>query len=456
MNLKTNFSALLGLAMFSGLQAQDAPSPLDYRRSSMTMVLIEDDDLGKSKDLVIKSYNSYPFPDKYNKHEIADKKFDASAIKLTDAEFLAAGFFKDTFKTPMDFLKAAKYPLRPLRYLKADSSVAVQGPDKAELLQLKLQKYISQKNIARQMFDTWFNRKGDSLNIALLLERGKYSASAEKMDDAKQAGLEANLYEDYDLISNTYTVFQKLNFFPNEPVARLARDLAKAEARKKMAAMPPAMLQKSLDQLDTVYERTKEGYTVICTSFLYQLEWDADIAGKFKGYFLNEELKSKRGQIWDTTSIFKIKFVGKSTTSSIVTFKIGEKRTEEQIIDLQIKRVMDNSLARLQKNHVQFRPVAPVSSVGPVTARIGMKEGVEAKQTFEVLAIEFNEFGFPRYKSVGKVKVDSKQPIWDNRIGADQEPILDEAGNPVTGPAFTTFAGGKKVQPSINFLRLLK
>ncbi|MFZ9700098.1 MAG: hypothetical protein ACO3AF_03340, partial [Flavobacteriales bacterium] len=148
MNLKTNFAALLGITLFAGLQAQDAPTPLDYRRSSMTMVLIEDEDLGKSKDLVIKSYNSYPFPDKYNKHEIADKKFDAAAIKLTDAEFLAAGFYKDTFRTPMDFLKAAKYPLRPLRYLK-DSS-AVQGPDKNELLQLKLQKYISQKNIARQ------------------------------------------------------------------------------------------------------------------------------------------------------------------------------------------------------------------------------------------------------------------------------------------------------------------
>jgi hypothetical protein len=251
-------------------------------------------------------------------------------------------------------------------------------------------------------------------------------------------------------------VFQKLNFFPNEPVAALARDLAKAEARKKMAAMPPAMLQKSLDQLDTVYERTKEGYTVICTSFLYQLEWDAAVAEKFKGYFENSELMAKRGQIWDTTSIFKIKFVGKSTTSSIVTFKIGEKRTEEQIIDLQIKRVMDNSLARLQKNHVQFRPVAPVSSAAPVTARIGMKEGIEENQTFEVLAIEFNEFGFPRYKSIGKVKVDKKQPIWDNRIGADQEPALDASGNPVVGPAFTSFAGGKKVQPGIHFLRLLK
>lgn len=456
MNLKTNFAALLGITLFSGLQAQDAPTPLDYRRSSMTMVLIEDEDLGKSKDLVIKSYNSYPFPDKYNKHEIADKKFDAAAIKLTDAEFLAAGFYKDTFKTPMDFLKAAKFPLRPLRYLKADSSVAVQGPDKGELLQLKLQKYISQKNIARQMFDTWFNRKGNDINKNLLLERGKYSASAEKMDDAKQAALAENLYEDYELISNTYTVFQKLNFFPNEPVAALARDLAKAEARKKMAAMPPAMLQKSLDQLDTVYERTKEGYTVICTSFLYQLEWDAAVAEKFKGYFENSELMAKRGQIWDTTSIFKIKFVGKSTTSSIVTFKIGEKRTEEQIIDLQIKRVMDNSLARLQKNHVQFRPVAPVSSAAPVTARIGMKEGIEENQTFEVLAIEFNEFGFPRYKSIGKVKVDKKQPIWDNRIGADQEPALDASGNPVVGPAFTSFAGGKKVQPGIHFLRLLK
>lgn len=453
MNLKTNLTALLGITLFSGLQAQDAPTPLDYRRSSMTMVLIEDEDLGKSKDLVIKSYNSYPFPDKYNKHEIADKKFDAAAIKLTDAEFLAAGFYKDTFRTPMDFLKAAKYPLRPLRYLK-DSS-AVQGPNKNELLQLKLQKYISQKNIARQMFDTWFNRKGNDLNLEVISKRGMYSASAEKVEESKDATLKVDFLMDFELIANTYTVFNKLNFFANEPVAALARDLAKAETEKKMASMPEAMRKKALDQLDTVYERTKEGYTVICTSFLYQLEWNKEVAEKFQNYFLNNENVENRGAIWDTTSLFKIKFVGKSVTSSIVTFKIGERRTEEQLIDIQIKRAIDNSLARLQKNHVQFRPVAPVASVNPLTARIGLKEGLEAGQTYEILKVQ-EENGIAKYVSVGKVKVDKKFPIFDNRYGADDEPALDESGNPTSPVSFTTFTGGKKAEASINFLRLVK
>ena len=34
-----------------------------YRRSNLTMVLVEDNDLGKSKDMVINAYNANPFPD---------------------------------------------------------------------------------------------------------------------------------------------------------------------------------------------------------------------------------------------------------------------------------------------------------------------------------------------------------------------------------------------------------
>jgi hypothetical protein len=446
-------SLLLMCLLFNTLSsyAQD----ITYRRSSLTMVLIEDDKLGKSKDLVIKAYESNPFPDKYNNHVIKDKKFDPGKVKITTEDYLNSGFYKDTLRSPKDFLMAKKKPFNTIRYLKADNSEAVLEPSSEELLQIYLDKYIKEKDLAKQVVGTWFNRtENGKMDFDVIKERGKYSASAEKLDEAKEAALEVDFLMDWDLISNTYTIFHKMQFFENEPVAAAIREAAKAEALAQLEGKPEVLLKKALEGIEKVYEKTKEGYTVKCISYLYQLDWNDEIAQKAKSYLFNNEVDPKTA--WDTTSLFKMNFVGQITSNSIVTFKLGEKRTEEQIIDLQVKRTMDNALAKLQKKYVQFRPVAPVSSVEPLTARIGMKEGLEPGQTYEILKLEFDQFGIPKYKQKGTVKVEKKQPIWDNRQGADEEELLDENGAPVQKREFTQFAGGKNAEPYINFLRLIK
>jgi hypothetical protein len=89
-----------------------------------------------------------------------------------------------------------------------------------------------------------------------------------------------------------------------------------------------------------------------------------------------------------------------------------------------------------------------------VTAKIGMKEGLEPGQKFELLKIEYDEFQIPKYKNFGTVTVDKKAPIWDNRQGA--EPQLDAQGNPIPEVPYTTFKGGKKAEAEINFIRLVK
>ena len=42
----------------------------EYRRSSLSMVLLESESF-PNKEAVISSWNNYPFPDKYNKHDIS-------------------------------------------------------------------------------------------------------------------------------------------------------------------------------------------------------------------------------------------------------------------------------------------------------------------------------------------------------------------------------------------------
>ena len=58
------------------------------------MVLIESENF-PNKDAVMSSWGNYPFPDKYNKHNVDTKSVNFDAIKLTDAEMLAGGFLKD-------------------------------------------------------------------------------------------------------------------------------------------------------------------------------------------------------------------------------------------------------------------------------------------------------------------------------------------------------------------------
>lgn len=445
--LTASFVFLLGLSIFG-------QNVTDYRRSTLTMVLIENDGLGKSKDMVINAYNANPFPDKYNNHQITDKVFDPSKMKLSTQDYLDGGFYKDTLKSLKDFMGALKNPLRPLRYVAADSSRAVQEPNPQELNNLYIQKYIKEKGIARQIVSSWFNIKSDGKwDTELIKERGKYSASAEKTEQANTAALAVDYLMDEDLIGNTYTVFNKMTFFENEPAARLIRDLAKAEATKQLAGKPEILLTKALGALDAVYEKTKEGYTVICNTFLYQLDYNDSIAKQAKSEFFNSSLIDMKA--FNASNLFQLKFVGKTTVSSIVTFKIGEKRTEAQIIDLQVKRTIDNALAKLQKEYVQFRPVSPVSAVGPVCAQIGLKEGLEPGQTFEILESTTDKVtGLMMWKSIGKVTVDKKAPIWDNTQGA--EPTLDESGAEIKSPAYTTFKGGKNVMVGMHFIRLIK
>jgi hypothetical protein len=444
---------LLALFLVTSLTSVFAQTnALEYRRSSLSMIIADAQKL-PSRTEIMSSWNSRKFPDKYNNHDLGFNSLNVDLISISDKDLMEAGFLKDTLKNPLQLLKALT---KTVKYLNAENTIAVVLPSDEELFKLKIDKYIKVNDLGRAAVSKWFNRKSDgTMDWELIKERGKYSASAEKLDDAKEkGGLAVDFLTDWDLISNTYTVFYNMNFFPNEPIARAIRDAAKAEVLK--GSLPEFLQRKALEGLDKVYEKTKEGYSVKCISYLYQLDWNADTAKKFKDSFFNNQI-DKAGQMkaWNESS-FKLNFVGDITSRSLVTFKLGEKRTEAQVIDLQMKRTMDNALAKLQKEYVQFRPVSPVASVGPLTARIGLKEGLEPGQSFEILTTEFDQFGVPKYKQIDKVKVDKKTPIWDNREGADQEPELDKDGNPIVTPEFTTFDGGKKAQPGLNFLRLLK
>ena len=78
-------------------------------------------------------------------------------------------------------------------------------------------------------------------------------------------------------------------------------------------------------------------------------------------------------------------------------------------------RNIDNVFAKLQKKYVVFRPVTPISSVGPITAMIGLKEGLEPGDKFEILkSTKDPKTGKISYVAFASAKVDKDFPIFDN------------------------------------------
>jgi hypothetical protein len=441
--MKTNKNLLLSITLLSAINiiSQNNIKETKYRRSSLELILIESESFPK-KESVMKAWNNYPFPDKYNKHDVNSSTLNPLKYIISDEDRLQSGKKNDSKFSSMAKGSASK------------ATSGVVDTDESDM-PLKIDKYIKENNLAKKIVAKWFNRKpnGD-MDYELIKERGNYSASEKDKEIANNVADATDFLFDEDLIGNTFIVFSKLKFVENEPIARAIRDAALSKTKDMKVE---AAKQKAVDVANSVYEKAKEGYSVWTTSWLYQLEWNQLISENFKSSFLNSNVKG--AAIWDTTSLFKLKLVGSEKSQSLVTFSLKEKRTEDQIINLAVVRNVDNVFAKLQSSYAVFRPVTPIASVGPITAQIGLKEGLMPGNSFEILESQKDKkTGQYKYVKIGSVKVDKKLTVWDNRFGAvESESSVDEKGNPIVLPKYTTFSGGgKDVFPGMHFLRLKK
>ena len=431
MKRMTIFSLAIMLSAMSLFAQTD---DVKYRRSSLSMVLIESENF-PDKEAVLKSWDGYPFPDKYNEHNIETKSFDIEAIKLTDEELKAAGYLKE-LNNPLTIAKAEA--LGPIRYLNDEKTSALSLPTSKKLYQLKIDKVIQEKGIAKQIIATWLNRSADGkFNMNLIQERGSYNASELEAGVAEGQIEGIALFKDAgkELIRNTFVTFTKLNFIENEPTARMVRDAAKDVVLEKLAGKPQMLIDNAMKGIDKVYDKTKEGYSLWTKTWLYQIAWSDELSEIMFSQMYNAPNK------FDETDVFKLEFVGVQYNQSLVTFKIGEKRTTEQIIDLALVRNIDNAFAKLQKKNEVFMPKTPVISTNPLMAYVGTKESLRGGETFEVLEMVWNKkTSTTTWKKVGTCKVDKKAPIWDNKYnaGEDNEIQKGKDGNPVTA---TTFKG---------------
>jgi hypothetical protein len=405
---KRTLAAIAAVSVFSVTAQETAKTPdIKYRRSSLQTVLIETDNF-PNKSIVVAAYNNAPFPDKYDEHNIGVKSFDPKKYGVQGSE-------------------------KP----------GVNEDKEVNEIKKSIDKFIADQNIGNKMVAKWFNRAADgSFDMQLVGKRGAYNASEMEANIAKGSARGTASLADAgeELISNTFIVFSKLTFVSNEIVAAAIRESAKLAAGQISNSLAK---DAAIKAADATYEKTKEGYSVWTTSFLYKLKWNDSIAAVFYTdlWMDKTSVNATKKTAFDKAT-FELEYIGQEKASSLVTFSLTEKRSEEQIISLATVRNVDAVFAKLQKKYDVFKPKVPLFTGYPITAKIGMKEGLEGGESFEVLEQTIDpKTGLTKYISRGTIKVD-KDFIWDNRYNAGQsqpsvsndQPIIDR----------TTFKGGKK------------
>jgi len=377
-----------------------------YRRSSLHTILMESEKF-PFKDTVIGAYYKAPFPEKYNNHAVGEKSFDPKQY----------GTNGDTSSTNVPII---------------------------------IENYLKTKKVANQMVAKWFNRQEDgTFDMSLIGERGSYNASEmeARVADKTARGTSSLADAGEELIGNTFVVVSKLFFLSNEGPAYAALMLSRI-ATNKLPGMAKSIAEKAAD---IAYKKAREGYSVWTTSYLYKLQWNDSISGTFyNDYWMDKNsIDPAKKELFDNTELFNLQFIGFEKSRSLVTGSFKEQRGAEKLVEMATIRTIDNVYSKLQKKYDVFKTKTPLLSGDPLTAEIGLKEGLDGGDKYEVLEQVIDKEGKTKYDRKGVIKVDGKL-IWDNRYAAGEEPGTENAEaskKPIL--KFTTFKGGKDFYPGM-------
>ncbi len=416
---------------------QEELKDLKYRRSSLHMILVESEEF-PMKQTVVDAYYNTPFPDNYNDHRLGSVSFDPLKYPVTDEE--RQEFNERQVEMGGDE-SMASLDVEVLEQF-ADS-IGDESPYVASFLREAIlgsidipiitEKYFEDQKVANQLVAKWFNRKEDGgFDMDLIGERGHYDASI--MDAHIAAGSARGFASLADageqLIKNTFVVVTKLHFISNEITASIIRDISLYAAGKIESDFGRSIAEAAAN---AIYENSKEGYSVYAMAGLYQLNWNDSVAAVFYNdlWMSESNICPERKKAFDETDIFQLELIGGQTARGRVFFTVG--RDKEEIIKTATIRTIDNVFARLQQEFDVFKPKVPLLTADPITAKIGLKEGLAGGETFEVLEQVLDpETGLTKFERVGTITVNRRE-IWDNRYNAGEiilEGDKDAVGDP--------------------------
>lgn len=299
--------------------------------------------------------------------------------------------------------------------------------------------YLSNKNIARALVSKWFNRnERGEFNMKLVANRGHYNASVFDLNLARKSerGLAMLADAGEQLIANTFVVVNDYKYTNKEEVAKKTGFLTSlvSVVANAAGAGDVAMIADAATITTGVMGK---GYVVKVTSYLYRLKWNENIANTFYNDFWidanNYDEQKKRA--FETTELFELELLGYETDFSATQSTTFTSKTNAELIERATIKATDQTIAKLQRKFQIFRTMTPLISTEPLAAKIGLKEGLEKGDKFEVLEQQLNEDGTIGFNRVGTIKV-NKNRIWDNRYIAAYEENNSSLEH-------TSFTGGK-------------
>lgn len=406
--MKTKALLLLAVVLATGLTTQargirknNESSPTAYKRSSLGVFMVMDTNRRYS-DIIRKAFLSYPMPDKFNNQNLTNNRIIYSSIKKP-TKGLHKGFTND-------------------------------GNTATPELQI-INQYIYNHNIAKRMVNEWFNGNENGFNMDLVAQRGRYNASILQAEIANNSIRGKALLSDAgeELIRNTFLIVNHYKFTNKKDVAKKVRNVL------GLATIGAGLLGYDISTYTAIgagaVTVAGKGYFIKCTSYLYRLQWNDPISDIFYTKYWNHP-----EAFWQS-NLFKLDYIGSETAIADVQSSIFSKKSDSELIKIATIRATNKSIAKLQKTYEEFRTKTPLLNNNPLSAEIGLKEGVHKGERFEVLEEHVDENGRTSYQRKGIIKVDGSH-IWDNRFMAD-EMIVKGKKSKAVGYNYTEFKGPK-------------
>lgn len=349
-----------------------------YRRSSIYSLMINHTDQQFS-DEIKEAFLQIPVPDKFNDHNLSVKVLN------------------------MD---------------KKLSGVSSQKENPV------ITEFLSNNKVASRLVGRWFNRDyfTGECNMELVKERGLYNATEFDKQLATRSARGMAMLQDAgeELIGNTFVLVNDIRYIDKNKGAKTASSILKIIG-SVAAAYTGTNIDDLTDNLGDMVATIK-GFKVKINTFLYKLDWSDEQAALFyKDQYATKPDAQKQANFNAARNSYKLKYVGKVESSGGTTSFLGINEDEPIVmVRKACQRAIDENVVDLQRNYEEFRTKSPLVSVEPLTAYIGMKEGVAATSKFEVLEVVEMENGKHKFNRVGIIEPIANL-IWDNRFMAEEE-----------------------------------
>lgn len=335
---KTILTLMMSATVMASYAQTDNESMMNYRRSSLYSLMVNHTDQQFASEIK-EAFLQIPVPNKFNDHDLSVKVLNLNK-KLEDAN--------------------------------SDQENPV------------ITKFLEDNKVASRLVGRWFNRDTYTgiCNMDLVKERGLYNASEFDRQLAMHSARGMAMLQDAgeDLIGNTFVVVNDIRYIDKSKSTKVIGSIFKALGKVASAYTGNDNYTSLGDNIGGMVESLK-GFSVRINTFLYRLDWNKEQADLFYQEQYTDGADSVKKENFDKARHnYRLKYVGKVESKGSTTSFLGIKEDEPiMMVRKACQRAIDENVVDLQRSYEEFRTKTPLLTTEPLTAYIGMKEGVSAK-----------------------------------------------------------------------------